>query len=98
MPSRKKVRLSLATQVLLGLVLGLLAGVFFGERTAGLQPVGRAFVLLLQMTVLPYIALSLITGLGHLTYTEVKALAVKVGAVLLVSWGLAIAAILVMPL
>jgi hypothetical protein len=33
MPSRKKVRLSLATQVLLELVLGLLAGVIFGERT-----------------------------------------------------------------
>lgn len=98
MPTGRKVRLSLSTQVLVGLVLGLVGGVLVGEHAAVLQHVGKAFVLLLQMTVLPYITLSLITGLGHLTYAQVKALALKVGAVLLGSWGLAIAAILVMPL
>ena len=50
------------------------------------------------MTVLPYLALSLITGLGRLTYPEVRALALKVGAVLVGAWGVACAAILVMPL
>ena len=98
MPTGRKVRLSLSTQVLVGLVLGLVVGMLVGEHAAVLQHVGKAFVLLLQMTVLPYITLSLITGLGHLTYAQVKALALKVGAVLLGSWGLAIAAILVMPL
>ena len=94
----RKVRLSLSTQVLLGLILGIGAGVMCGEHVAFLQHVGKAFMLLLQMTVLPYLALSLITGLGHLTYQEVKALALKVGAVLVGSWGVAFAAILVMPL
>jgi proton glutamate symport protein len=92
------VRLSLSTQVLLGLILGLGVGVFFGEHVAFLQHLGKAFMLLLQMTVLPYLALSLITGLGRLTYQEVKVLALKVGAVLVGSWGVAFAAILVMPL
>src|SRR4029453_3270597 len=98
MPPREKRRLSLSTQVLLGLVLGLLAGVCFGERMAPLQGVGKAFILLLQMPVLPYIPLSLIIGLGSLTYQQVKMLAVKAGTILLICWGLALAAILCMPL
>jgi proton glutamate symport protein len=98
MPSRSTWRLSLSTQVLIGLILGLLAGVVFGDLMAPLQDVGKAFILLLQMTVLPYITLSLITGLGALTYTQVKDLILKAGALLLISWGLALAAILVMPL
>ena len=98
MPSRCTFRLSLSTQVLIGLILGLLAGVIFGDLMAPLQDVGKAFILLLQMTVLPYITLSLITGLGHLTYAQVKTLALKAGAVLILLWVLALAAILVMPL
>ena len=75
-----KRRLSLATQVVIALALGLVAGLFFGELAAPLKAVGRAFILLLQMTVLPYIILSLITGFGHLTYQEVRSLGLKVGS------------------
>lgn len=94
----QKKRLSLATQVVIAFALGLVAGIFFGELAAPLKGVGKAFILLLQMTVLPYIILSLITGLGHLNYQEVKSLGLKVGSLLLLSWGLAFAAMLVMPL
>jgi Na+/H+-dicarboxylate symporter len=90
--------MSLSTQVLVGLVLGLLAGVCFGERMEPLQEVGKAFILLLQMPVPPYITLSLITGLGQLNYQQVKMLALKVGSLLVLSWGLALAAMFVMPL
>ena len=98
MPSRGQRRLSLSAMVLIGLIAGLLAGVIFGELMAPLQDIGKAFILLLQMTVLPYITLSLITGLGALTYRQVKDLFVKAGAVLLFSWGLALVVILTMPL
>jgi Na+/H+-dicarboxylate symporter/ABC-type amino acid transport substrate-binding protein len=91
-------RLSFATQVVLGLVLGLGVGVCVGDKAAWLQGLGKAFILLLQMTVLPYITLSLITGLGHLRAQDVTTLARKVGALLLGSWGLAFATILLMPL
>ena len=91
-------RLSLSAQVLLGLVLGLVVGVCIGDKAAWLQDVGKAFIILLQMTVLPYITLSLITGLGRLRYQDVTTLALKVGALLLGSWMLAFAAILLMPL
>jgi L-cystine uptake protein TcyP (sodium:dicarboxylate symporter family) len=77
MATGSKRRMSLSTQVLAGLVLGLLAGVGFGEHMAPLQDVGKAFILLLQMPVLPYITLSLITGLGRLNYQQVKMLALN---------------------
>ncbi|MDH3601197.1 MAG: cation:dicarboxylase symporter family transporter, partial [Candidatus Tectomicrobia bacterium] len=77
---------------------GLAVGLFFGESVGFFKDIGKAFILLLQMTVLPYITLSLITGLGQLTYQEVKGLILKAGAILVFSWGLAIAAVLVIPL
>ena len=96
MPSRRP--LSVSSQVVLALLLGVVVGLFFGEHIAPLQSVGKAFILLLQMTVLPYIVLSLMTGLGNLTYQQVKTLALRVGTLLLISWGLAFVVILLMPL
>src|SRR6266436_5182789 len=96
MPSRRP--LSVSSQVVLALLLGALVGLFFGERIAFLQDVGKAFILLLQMTVLPYIVLSLMTGLGNLSYQQVKTLALRVGTLLVISWGLAFVVILLMPL
>jgi len=47
-PPRK--RIGLAEQVLVGLALGTLAGVFFGEMASGLKIVGDVFIGLLQIT------------------------------------------------
>lgn len=89
--------MSLSTKVLLGLALGIVSGVFFGEMLASLQVVGDAFIQLLQMTVLPYVVLSLMVGLGSLTYGEATSLAKKCGIVLCILWAMAIAMVLVMP-
>src|SRR5262245_18489761 len=97
-PTTRIWRFTLCTQVVLALVLGALVGLVCGEQTTFLKDVGKAFILLLQMTVLPYIILSLITGLGHLHYQQVKVLALRVGTLLVLSWGLAFVVILVMPL
>ena len=59
--------MSLATQVLIGFILGVASGVFFGELIAPVGVVGDAFIRLLQMTVLPYVVVSLILGLGQLS-------------------------------
>ena len=80
--TEKRPRRSVSTQVILGLVFGLVVGICVGDMAAHLHEIGKAFILLLQMTVLPYITLSLVTGLGHLSYAEVKMLALKVGALL----------------
>jgi Na+/H+-dicarboxylate symporter/ABC-type amino acid transport substrate-binding protein len=96
--TKTRLRLSLSSQVVLGLVSGIVVGISIGEIAAFLQTIGKVFILLLQMTVLPYITLSLITGLGHLSYQEVKMLVFKVGGLLAGSWLVAFAAILLIPL
>jgi len=90
--------LSLSAKVLWGFALGIFFGIFFGEAMAFLEIVGDGFIYLLQMTVLPYIILSLIAGLGRLNYSEAVSLAKKGGLFLLLLWALVIATVLMMPL
>jgi proton glutamate symport protein len=98
MVTAQKRRLTLSTQVMIALAFGIAVGIVSGEHAGFLQLFGKAFILLLQMTVLPYITLSLISGLGKLTLEEVKSLALKVGFILVLSWLLAFAVILASPL
>lgn len=83
----------LSAQVFIGLALGILAGVFFGERIAPVEVIGLIFIGLLQMTVLPYILVSLIAGLGRLSYGEVRLLAVRGGGFVLLFWLIALVVI-----
>ena len=95
---KKRFRLGLSGSILLGFVLGIFCGLFFGEYCAGLKIFGDAFIKLLQMSILPYIVISLIVGIGRLSYQEAKVLAIKAGSLLLVFWGIALAVIFLMPL
>ena len=88
----------LAGQVLIGLALGVAAGLFFGELAAPLKIVGQIFIGLLQMTVLPYILVSLVAALGRLSYGEVRTLAAKGGVFILLFWGVTLAAVVAMAL
>ena len=92
---RKKTRSRLSTYILAGLILGVAYGLFFGEFAGNLAIVGKAYVGLLQMSILPYMVVSLIGGIGHLSYDSAKRLALTGGAVLLGSWLLAFAVIFV---
>ncbi len=91
-------RPGLAEQVLIGLVLGIGAGIFFGEMARALEVVGDAFIMLLQVAVIPYIVTSLITALGQLTRDNAKRLAMRAGSVLFVLWGIGVAVLLLTPL
>jgi len=79
-------QLSLSTQVLLALFLGVLVGIFFGERVAWLNIVGIVFVKFLQIAVIPYIVLSLVVGLGSLSPQQTKEVAKKFGLLILLFW------------
>ena len=61
--------------ILWGLLLGVLCGLFFGELCRPLKFVGDAFIKLLQVTVMPYIMVSLILGIGSLTGAQARELA-----------------------
>jgi Na+/H+-dicarboxylate symporter/ABC-type amino acid transport substrate-binding protein len=90
--------MTLSRKIFLSLVLGILAGLFFGEMTSFFQVPADIFILLLQMTVLPYVTLSLIVGFGSLTYADAKLLAIKGTAVMLLLWALAFTVLILMPL
>ncbi len=96
--TKKKFRPSLSTNILIGLVLGILCGIFFGEYCAPLQVFGNAFIKLLQMTILPYIVISLVAGIGRLSFNQARVLGIKAGLLILVFWAIAFAVILAMPM
>jgi Na+/H+-dicarboxylate symporter len=93
-----KIRLSFSQQIFLGLILGALLGIFLGELAAFLDIVADGYIQLLQMTVLPYVTVSLVSGLGSLSFQEAKLLFTKVGSLLLVLWAMAVAILFTMPL
>jgi Na+/H+-dicarboxylate symporter/ABC-type amino acid transport substrate-binding protein len=89
---------SFSRKILVGLVLGVATGLFLGDRAAPLRFLADGFIRLLQMTVLPYVTVSLIAGIGSLDATAARRLFLRVGALTLVLWGLALGAVFLMPL
>jgi len=69
-----------------------------GERAAALQPVADGYVKLLQMTVLPVITVSIISGLGSLTYAQARVLALRAGGVMVLLWLVALVVAFLFPL
>ena len=87
-----------SSKIFIALGLGIFTGLFFGEMVSFLQIPADIYVLLLQMTVLPYVTVSLIAGFGRLTYSDAKMLALKGGGILLLLWSLAFVFLLIIPL
>ncbi|MBW2243797.1 MAG: cation:dicarboxylase symporter family transporter [Deltaproteobacteria bacterium] len=56
--------MALGTQILIGVLAGIGFGIFFGSLSSHLQLIGDIYVALLQMTVLPYIVVSLASRIG----------------------------------
>ena len=90
--------MSLSRKVLIGLGAGIGLGLFIGERAAALQIVADAYVKLLQMTVLPYVTLSLVGGLGSLSTTVAKRLGSRAILILVSLWAIALIVVLAFPL
>lgn len=94
MSQRKRYwRPGLAGQVLIGLALGIVVGLFFGEMASSLKIIGQIFIGLLQMTVLPYILVSLVLALGRLSFGEAKTLALRGGTFVVLFWAITLAAV-----
>lgn len=84
--------------IIAGLALGVLTGIFLGEYASGLKIIGQAYIGLLQMSILPYMVVSLIGGIGSLSYEKAGRLAVTGGLILVGSWVIAFAVVFLMPL
>ncbi|HMB69867.1 MAG TPA: cation:dicarboxylase symporter family transporter [bacterium] len=93
--------MSFSSRVLLGLLLGVATGLFLGELVAPLGVAADVFVRLLQMSVLPYVTLSIISNLGRLTLADARGIGLRVAAAIgvlgLVAMGFAFAVALAFP-
>ena len=90
-------RVSMGTQILIGVIAGVAVGIFLGELSRPFETAGRIYVNLLQMTVLPYIVVSLISKIGNLTLGQAKVLGGRSGLVMLLLWALALATVVMLP-
>ena len=90
--------MSYSKQILVGVAAGVVAGLVLGDLAGSLKLAADAYLKLLQMTVLPYVVVSIIIGLGSLDVAQAKALALRGGAVLVLLWALALAIVFVFPL
>ena len=91
-PARRK--LDISTLILIGMGLGILAGIFFGEYATAVKFIGDAFIKLLQMTILPYVVVTIIAGFGTLSAASAKKMAINGGLFLLVFWAIGIVSVI----
>ena len=90
--------MTFSRKILVGLALGILVGLFFGEQALALKWAADGFVKLLQMTVLPYVTVSIIESLGSLGAADARRLGVRAGAVLVALWVVALTFAMLVPL
>jgi Na+/H+-dicarboxylate symporter/ABC-type amino acid transport substrate-binding protein len=90
--------MSFSRKILIALAAGVLLGIFLGERATILKWAADGFVKLLQMTVLPYVVVSIIGSLATLKVEDARMLAVKAGAILALLWGIALFFAFLIPL
>jgi len=90
--------MSFSKRILIGMVAGVAVGLFLGEVVSPLKIVADGFVKLLQMMVLPYLIVSIISSLGSLTYSDARRLGLRVGGVMVGIWALALTFALSIPL
>jgi Na+/H+-dicarboxylate symporter/ABC-type amino acid transport substrate-binding protein len=76
----------LGYQAFIAILLGIVAGLFFGPLCNFLRPIGDLFVFTLQIVVIPYIPALLMHGLGSLSPELAKKLFKKGWFVLLLLW------------
>jgi len=62
----KKFKIKLPTQIFLGLVLGVIAGLIFREKVLIIEPIGTVFLRLITMIVVPLVFVSLMLGTASL--------------------------------
>ena len=89
--------MSLSRKIALGLAAGVAVGLFLGERAAFLEWPAKAFVQLLQVTVMPYLGTSLVSGIASRSSAQARRLFTRAGVVVLALWALSLALVFAVP-
>ena len=88
----------LGYQAFIAILLGMIAGIFFGPLCSVLKPIGDLFVFTLQIVVIPYIPTLLMHGLGSLSPELAKKLFQKGWFVLVLLWLLVLVVCYIMKI
>lgn len=91
-------KLSPFQRVIIALLLGIFTGVFVGEPAGQLEVIGNVYIRLLQMTVLPYVLVSIIGGLGRLDSNMASRIGMRAVKVILIMWLSVMATLLLLPM
>ena len=84
-------------RVILALILGIATGIFVGEPAGNLEIIGNAYIRLLQMTVLPYVLVSIIGGLGRLDSDMAANIGIRAVKIILFIWLAVMLTLLLLP-
>ncbi len=95
---KRFMKMSIVSQVLLSLALGIACGIFFGELTSHLGLFGDIYIGLLQMTVLPYLIVALISGVGRLNPAWAARIGASGAVVMFFLWFVTFLVVLSVPL
>lgn len=85
-------------QVIIGLCLGMFFGLFFGEDMLVIDNVGKAYIRLLQMSVLPYIVASLVSSIGRLSTERAARIGKAGGLLILILWSIGMLTVVMLPM
>lgn len=85
-------------QVIIGLCLGMVFGLFFGEDIIVIDNIGRAYIRLLQMSVLPYIIASLMSSIGRLSAERAARIGKAGGLLILALWTIGLLTVVMLPM
>lgn len=85
-------------RVIIALILGVSTGIFVGEPAGDIEIIGNVYIRLLQMTVLPYVLVSIIGGLGRLDSNMASRIGMRAVKVILIMWLSVMITLLLLPL
>ena len=91
-------KLSPFQRVIIALILGISTGIFIGEPAGNIAVIGDVYIRLLQMTVLPYVLVSIIGGLGRLDSSMASRIGLRAVKVIVMMWLSVMATLLLLPL
>ena len=91
-------KLSPFQRVIIALLLGIATGIFVGEPAGKLEILGNVYISLLQMTVLPYVLVSIIGGLGRLDSNMAAIIGSRAIKIILAVWLAVMCTLLLLPL
>ncbi len=84
-------------RVIVALILGISIGIIIGEPMGNLEILGSAYIRLLQMTVIPYVLVSIVGGLGKLDSDMASSIGIRAVKVILLIWASVMLTLLLLP-